>query len=430
MNGQPSGRPRSAGRRQIFTDSEIEEAKTNIQLAFSLAGLVAGSHLVCPSCGKTGPNRVKLYADGGWHCFSSNWCHSSGNRAVAVLTDSGWGFRDAVSALLGRRHSKPRNAPERPKPVDVAVSSFKAAVDTEVYEALWEMSDADAAAEYYGRWHVSSEAVAEARCAVVPDFADASAKLLSRFGRDRLVSCGLLSPGEPPRKDYWVVNQDYPVLEPHLSADGRIVGLQARPSYERARLVAAHKAYVRERNEAEASGREMRDPTYAEKYRPPFSSLRGGTADHLVGIGVPRLAALDHGSAVYLAEGAKDAMAGWTMGIDAYGVPGASVRIPRSVLAVLRRMDVRVAFDGDSGGDEGAERLLGQLAAAGIVPLRIEPAGVEPWIREKAPYAEEGRIPALMAAAEARRSLGLDCRRARPPDGMDLADVLADAVSR
>lgn len=383
---------------------------------------------MCPSCGKTGPNRVKLYADGGWHCFSSKWCHNSGGRAVAILTDNGWGFREAVSALLGRPHSKPRNAPKKPVAVDTAVSSFKAEVDSEVYEALWSLADQDAAAKYYSRWFISAEAVAEARCAVITDFPAASAEMLGRFGRDRMIASGVLSPGEPPRKDYWVINADYPVLEPHLSADGTIVGLQARPSPERSKLIAAHKAYVAERNEAEASGREIRKPTFAEKYRPTFSSLRGGTGAHLVGAGVPRLTALEPGSVVYLAEGVKDAMAGWTMGLDAYAVPGVSVRIPRAVLAILRRMDIRVAFDADDGGDEGAERMLGQLAAAGIVPSNVDDP--EEWIKEKAPMVDEDKIPALVNAAAARRALGLDCRRARPPAGMDLADILVDSCSK
>jgi acyl-CoA synthetase (AMP-forming)/AMP-acid ligase II len=68
--------------------------------------------------------------------------------------------------------------------------------------------------------------------------------LLERFGRQRLIACGVLTV-DKNGKDFFLFNDDYPVIEVHASPAGHVVGMQFRPSPKRMLKVKAHKEWKR-----------------------------------------------------------------------------------------------------------------------------------------------------------------------------------------
>jgi hypothetical protein len=423
-------------RESQFSAEEIAQARAEIKRAFELAGLVSPQgHAVCPKCGKTGRNKVKLYPQGGWHCFSGNWCHGTDNSAVDLLLEQGWNFTEAVAGLLGRPvPQRTRNTAPTPV-ISAEIDGFKAVCDTEVYDALRAFGDLEAAKKYFARWHISGDAVAELGSTMITNPGKVQAAMLAQFGRERLIASGVLSPGENDRPDYWTVGSEhYPVLEPHRDPHGRTVGLQARPSLKREARYKAHLTYAAAKKEAEARGESFRDPEWNERYVGKFSSLRGGqTGVHLIGGGLPRIAKLENGATVYVVEGLKDLLAMRTLGFEAYALPGVGVTPPAVALAQLGRMNLALAFDADEGGDTGTARLTSSLARAGIVSdelmaeWRSEYQGSDHQVITAGLGALGLEGEMLQAAAQtalSRLAAGLRCWRKRPPQGMDVADVL------
>jgi hypothetical protein len=425
----------------LFSAEEVSEARGEIKRAFELAGLVSqNGHPVCPVCGKTGASRVKLFPEGGWHCFSGSWCHGHNGGAVDLLVSRGWGFTEAVAALLGRpvpTRSGRRTGPTNPVTIVADIDGFKAVCDSDVYQALLDEGDLAAAQRYFARWHISDEAVAELGATFVTDPAGTQARMLERFGRDRLIAAGVISPGSD-RPDYWCVGSEhYPLLEPHRSPNGTTVGLQARPSAKREARYRAHLAYAAARRAAEAVGDTFREPAWNERYVGKFSSLRGGqTGVHLIGGGLPRLAELEDDTSVYIVEGLKDLLAMRTLGFEAYALPGVGVTPPPVALAELSRFTLSMAFDADDGGDTGIARLSQSLARAGIVTdelaaeWRSANADMSATDAVAAGLATLGLgddgLAAATATMAARSQRGLGCRRKRPPQGMDVTDVLVE----
>lgn len=354
---------KAGGRR--FTDADREEAKSRIAEAFALAGLVEGGNFICPACGKVHRSRGTMKVrPTGWYCYSAG----EGGDSISLLQDHlGLSFPEAVNTLLGRTANPAEGDPDRKPKRKVRLPKLdadrhKASVDPEVYAAVVALAGADgraAAAEYYGKWFIHPGAVQESGAVMVTDMPALQKELTSRFGIQRLRDCGLVTEDRKGR-DYWLLNDEYPVIEPHWTPKGNLVGMQFRPSYAQLERVRAHLRWV--------AAKEAGDTSVPEaKYVPKFLSLAGvNPEESLVGCGLHRLAQLPPGTTVVIVEGFKDLLAARTMGQEAYGMPGTSAKIPDRVLNLLRRFRVIVALDGDEAGRAGRDKIIEYLHEAGI----------------------------------------------------------------
>lgn len=355
-----------------ISEGDIEEARTRIREAFAHAGLVSGSSFICPACQKVHSKKGTLSVrnNGRWKCFASD----EGGDAISLMQDSfGYTFPQAVNALLGRDIGPGAKAP---KPVpknlpEVAEERPRSKVDPEVYQAVLEFSgDAgrEAAAEYYGAWHISRDAVLESRASVVLDPRAMEKALMERFGIDRLRACGLVVKTRKG-KDYFLVNKDYPVIEPHITPRGFVVGMQFRPSGEQLEKVEAHKRYVAAKEAGDSSIPKV-------DYVPKFMSLSGVDANEsLIGFGLQRLAAAPPHTIVRVVEGFKDYLAARTMGHEAFGIAGTSAVIAPQVLQILARHRLEVALDGDEAGVKARDA---RVEAFHSMKIRARPLDMPP----------------------------------------------------
>lgn len=352
-------------RRGRISDEDRELAKTKIAEAFALAGFVEGSDFVCPTCRKVHKSRGTMKVrPTGWYCYSAG----EGGDSISLLQEHlGMSFPEAVNTLLGRQANTDGGEPRKPKR-KIRLPSLEPAratsiVDPEVYLAALTFSGEEgrkAAAEYYGQWHIAPGPVRESGAVLVPNMPALHAAMVERFGMDRLKKCGLVTTTRKGR-DFWLLNDEYPVIEPHWTPSGKLVGMQFRPSYAQLEKVKAHARWAA----AKASGDTTSVPE--AKYVPKFLSLAGvNPEESLIGCGLYRLARLPEGSTVVIVEGFKDLLAARTMGQEAYGIPGTASALPDRVLALLRRHNVLVALDGDEAGRAAVEKLLERLHEAGI----------------------------------------------------------------
>jgi hypothetical protein len=347
-------------RARRVSDEDIEAARHQVDRAFALLGLVEGKTPRCPECGTAKKGKVALRQDKGyWKCFK---CDAWGSP-IKLLEAHGYTFLDAVSVLLGRPVSD-EVAVRAPKKLVLpeASNGFRQTLDPEVYQALVAHGSFVAAARYYARWHVAPSAVRATGAVRIEDIAGMQAALAEQFGRKRLVAAGVIKPAEETDHgiDFWMVNDQYPVIEPHKLADGTIVGMQMRPSEAQLARVDAHKR---------GDG----------KYVPKFLSLRGAGPDGLVGCGLDLLSdCVDE--PVYIVEGFKDLLAVVTMGGRAYAIPGAAAQIPPVALEILARNRPIVALDADDAGVAGAQRVAETLKASGVTQVAVKrdlPAGMD-----------------------------------------------------
>lgn len=427
-------RPSGVAEQERFSEDEIATARNSIARAFELGGFVnEQGQAICPQCGKTGSGRVKLFPDGGYKCFSAQGCVGRKGGAVDLLVEKAdYRFFDAVAALIGRPLRDGRAAPKRPTVALVeGEDGFRAECDPEVYEALMSHGNVVSAQRYYGRFHIDPEVVAQSGAVIIADCETAQRDLMTRFGAERLAASGLYRPAEADRREYWVVNENYPVIEPHYNLEGRVVGLQARPSLKREGRYRAHVAYSKAKKVAEAAGESFREPAANERYVPKFLSLRGGQAGvHLQGCGLERLLGFEVGEKVYIVEGFKDLLAMRTLGFAAYALPGTGVVPSAAVIDTLARFNLTMAFDADEGGDSGTQRLVDVLGRGGIFDeetaarLGTDEAAIIAHLATLGlDEAEQTRVARF---AKRRGELGLWLRRKRPPEGMDVTDVLVD----
>ena len=333
------------GRSGGFAAEEIAAARTQVGRAFALRGAVSpDGDPVCVSCGTARKGKVRLFPDGGWHCYK---CGSRGD-AIDLLRQAGWTFPAAVADLLGRPCRRPRDVVPA-KIVPGAAEAFRAVVDTEVYRYVLTSGSREAAQDFYAAFGVDPRAVAESGAVMITNHAALLRGLVGEFGIDRLVASGLAMPSDTGTR--LMVNRQYPVIEPHLDAAGTPTGLQFRAGPEQVERIAAHK-----RGEG--------------AYVPKFLSLRGAGSAHLLGCGLPRLNRLPSGAKVRICEGFKDLLAARTLGWEAYALPGAGTMPPEAALEVLRRHRLMVMFDGDEAGLAGAQRLTDQLRDAGCEVIK------------------------------------------------------------
>lgn len=348
-----------------LTDDDIAEARVKIREAFAHAGLISGTSYVCPTCQKVHKSKstLSIRNNGRWKCFSSG----DGGDAISLMQEqTGLTFPDAVKTLLGRptgQQAKP--VPKKLPPIQN--SRPRCQIDPDVYEAVLTFAGREgieAAVEYYGHWHIAAGAVRESGARVVLDSDGLQKTLVQQFGMDRLKKCGLVV--ETSRgKDYFLVNRDYPVIEPHISPLGRVHGMQFRPSVEQRRKVEAHARY--------AAAKERGEDVAEVKYVPKFLSLAGvDPEESLIGIGLERLWKLPEGTAVRIVEGFKDKLATRTLGHEAYGLPGTNAIIADRVVEVLTRFWVGVAMDGDSAGDAARQRVIEHLVERDVHCFEVE----------------------------------------------------------
>ena len=354
----------SAPARTRISEEDKEQAKRNISEAFAMAGLVSGGRYVCPACQKVHSKKGTLSVRdrGTWKCFSSD----EGGDSISLIQEAfGYSFPQAVNALLGRPIDGEGTPPPKPKvrdlpPVDETRPT--STIDPEVYGAVLQFAGnagREAAAEYYGYWHISPDAVYESGSAMVLDTRAMESALVERFGMKRLHDCGLVVKTQKG-KDYFLLNKDYPVIEPHITPQGYVVGMQFRPSVEQRKKVEAHKRW--------AAAKERGDTSVPEvKYVPKFMSLSGIDADaSLIGFGLRRLWQAPPNTIVRVVEGFKDYLAARTMGHEAFGIPGTSAVLSDNVVALLKRHRIAVALDGDSAGEKARENWVEQLRERGV----------------------------------------------------------------
>jgi hypothetical protein len=343
------------------TDDDIEAARHEVARAFALLGLVDGKSPRCPECGTAKKGKVTLRADKGyWKCFK---CDAWGST-IKLLEANGYSFLDAVCALLGRPvYGEVAKAAPKKLALPQEGSGFRQTLDVEVYAAIMARGSFTGAARYYARWHIAPKAVRAAGAVRIESPEQLQQELTATFGRARLVAAGVIKPAEETNNgaDVWLINSQYPVIEPHKLPDGTVVGMQMRPSEAQLAKVEAHKR---------GDG----------KYVPKFLSLRGAGPDGLVGCGLDLLEGAA-GEPVYIVEGFKDLLAVLTMGGRAYAIPGAAAQIPAVAMALLATMRPIVALDADEAGASGSERVAEALRQSGIDQVSVKrdlPPGMDP----------------------------------------------------
>jgi hypothetical protein len=173
-------------------------------------------------------------------------------------------------------------------------------------------------------------------------------------------------------KDFFLFNDDYPVLEPHTAPNGNILGMQFRPSFQRMLRVKEHKNWKAKWSGFKDSEGNTLEPGVAyslayaadpdkagEKipYLTPFLSLKGAGPDSLVGCGLHLISKLEKPETIYIVEGFKDMLSAYTMGAYAYAIPGVGVMPPEKVCKILSKHNIVIALDADKAGDEGSIKL-------------------------------------------------------------------------
>lgn len=389
MNEQQKSAP-DPGRRERarYTQESISEADRRIDRAFALLGLTSEGKLVCPIChtAKRGKVVMKTSTKTGrpyWRCHRCTDPGEGSDRrpwggsAIDLLrTYGGRDFPTAVGELLGDVEGGA--AAEKLDIVRIA-PSFRATVDVEIYDRIRDAGSYEKAAEYYGRWHISEDAVRKVGATLIEDPKALQQQLTAEYGPLRLAEAGVTTE-DREGGTVFLFSEDYNVVEPHTAPSGHVVGMQFRPSPRRLEAVYAHKRWKKrwsghvgddgvELEPAEAWRRAYaKDRSVGRRspYVTPFLSLRGGGPDHLVGGGLHLLYHLPAGSDIYVVEGIKDLMAALTLGVAAYAIPGVSAMPPAGAVDILRKHRLHVMLDGDDAGAAGRESLVRELAAAGV----------------------------------------------------------------
>ena len=381
-----SNEPRKAAPRPVagsgysgFSDEDKMIARRQLRLGFAAAELLVENRPICPACGESRRGKVKLKEEAAnpyWKCFR---CGEFADVFHAMEL-RGINFSEAMKILLGRGGNVDPSKLRALAAGVEATASFTAVVDVEIYDLIRDRGDLAAAQTYYARWHISAGAVAEAGSRVITDPRKLEAELREKFPRERLLDSGVLMI-DKNGKDLFLFSSEYPVIEPHLSPNGHVVGMQFRPGPRQLAKIQAHKAWKKRWNgHLDADGNPVEakvawntayvlDSEAAGEYAPyvaPFMSIRGAGPDSLVGCGIHRIASLPTGSKVYVVEGFKDMMASRTLGVEAYAIPGTGVMPSEKVCRLLARHEMLVMLDGDEAGAKGRASLLAHFATMNV----------------------------------------------------------------
>jgi hypothetical protein len=347
----------------------IDQADAMVIKAFAILGLIDNGNLVCPNCQTSKNKKVehKISAKGVnyWSCHK---CGSYGS-ATKLLRVNGIKLPKAVAMLLDENTTIISNT----KISDISVNRFKSTVDIEVYKFLLNMGSVKLSQDYYSTWHIMPDYVLESKSVGIEDFALMRSTLLKRFGKDRIIASGLLTI-DRNGNDYWLINKDYNIIEPHHDVLGNVVAMQFRPSGSQLLKVQAHKRFKSKWSGIkDAVSGELLDPSEAYlkakergevvgdevAYVPPFMSIKGASNDSLVGCGLFRIAQLDKPTDIYVVEGFKDLLAARTLGVEAYAIPGIGAMPNPAICDFFKEKghNLIVMLDGDEAGALGRETL-------------------------------------------------------------------------
>lgn len=343
-------RPSSSGASRAIPEAAKERFAKNLaatknetatRMALAIAGLISDDLVVCPQCRKPAPKgKFKIHPDGGWKHFGSEGCHGD---AVSVLQSVGITTGDAVRVLTGQEPRAEITIPENVAELASQFVGVKSRISLDVYNGVLHYGRATggvaAAQEFYSQWHISPEAVERWGAVYIKDTKHFAAAILDRFGADKLIECGLFV--QTSRGPYCLISDAFPIVEPHRHpATGDVLYMQLRGS------PAQHQKYLKHKADPE---------NVPYKGHEKFISLKGAPRAAQVGCGLHLIEALPHGSTVHMVEGFKDGLAGETLGLNAYGIPGVDFRPPEKICQLLARHLVYVALDGDEAGKVGRD---------------------------------------------------------------------------
>lgn len=335
---------RGAARREMSPQAkaawEQKVAATKVatatQQALAIAGLVGDGGVVCPECRRAAPRgKFKIHPDGGWKHFSSEGC--SGD-AIGILKGHGLSFGDAVRALNGLPTRADVVVPENLDAVSEMFVGQRSKVNVEVFNGVLtygrKTGGVEAAQEFYGKWHISPEAVERSGAVYITNPKHFAAAIQERFGLEVLLECGLFVMTK--RGPMCLISESFPLVEPHRHpATGDVLYMQLRGSEQQQ---ARHLEHKRDPKNVPYRGHEK------------FISLRGAPRAAQVGCNLHLIEELPAGSDVYIVEGFKDGLAGMSLGLPTYGIPGVDFRPPEKICQLLSQHKVFVALDGDQAG--------------------------------------------------------------------------------
>lgn len=337
--------PPSSSRRK-FTSTQMLAALGALELLFE------DSLIGCPRCRNASdgpytpkPGRVRVFEDGGLKCRK---CGFWAGSPYWLLTSEGVSASQAHSILEDTARyvgSFQVNSVARPDTVS----------DPDVYEALVSYASISEAVRFYARFGISERVVRNSGAAMLTERPEVvQQRLVDEFSEDRVRRSGLIS-----SRDTLLCNRQYPVIEPHHSPTGRVVGLQFRASPATERRIRAHK--------------EGKSP-YVAKFLSPVGPPEGSRP----GFGLHLVADLPAGTRVAITEGFKDMLASATFGVPAIGLPGAGCDVTPEALELLRNKVAVVCFDSDAAGAAGADQVVATLVKAGVETQRcLLPEGAD-----------------------------------------------------
>lgn len=353
-------------------DKSKNEAKHKLPESFSLAGLVYEGNPVCPECGTGKKGKVVFRVSQKtnipyWKCYK---CGSRGDAIGILQQKRGLTFIQAVNELTGKTKTLQPLAPSLQINTQL-VNTGSSVIDVEVYNKIRSFGSVEKAVQYYGTWHIDPEVTRRSGTVYLENCEEIHSQLLNEYGRERLLDCGVMVV-DKTGKDFFLFNDDYPVLEPHTAPNGNILGMQFRPSFQRMVKVKEHKNWKAKWSGYTDSDGNLIEPGTAYSlaygknpeqagdkvpYVTPFLSLKGAGPDSLVGCGLHLISKLEKPETIYIVEGFKDMLAAYTMGAYAYAIPGVGVMPPEKVCKILKNHNVVIALDADKAGDEGSIKL-------------------------------------------------------------------------
>jgi 5S rRNA maturation endonuclease (ribonuclease M5) len=367
-----------------YSDEDKNKARKKLRLGFQVANLIVDGKAICPLCGENRKGKFILKEENVnpyWKCYH---CSNYGD-VFKAMEAMGIKFSDAIAILIGKS-SEFDIASLEIKIANIEIKeSFTAKVDFEIYDYILEKADLVKAQEYYGQWHISPDVVEKQKARYILDAKKLENELLVKFGRERLLEAGVLMV-DKNSKDLFLFSSNYPVIEPHLSPSGHVVGMQFRPSFKYLIKVSNHKKFKKlwggqfdaQGNKIEA--KEAWKKAYLENpelageyipYIPPFMSIRGAGPDSLVGCGLSEIKRLTEGGKIYIVEGFKDLLASNTMKTNAYAIPGTGVMPSKKVCSLLKNYKVIIMLDGDEAGSKGRTNLKSHLIENGVDVKRL-----------------------------------------------------------
>lgn len=358
---------------QVKTTNNIfEEARELLVETFQKLGLVTPSgNPICPACAASKKGQVALKKTD--EKFSPTWkCYRCGERGSSIdavlikLSLDNTQARLAARIILGKA-PLPKNI-EKSTAV-LSLDTRKSTADPEVYKELMQTGSTAGAIEFWGKWHISPEAVLESASVLLDDPKGSANYLMRRFGLSRLQKSGLVG----GKTGDWFLfgngsdNFSYSIIEPQTNSEGDILNMQFRATGKTAELAQLHKNWV-------SAGKDGgNDDQEKPPYVPRFVSLAGMEKSSQVGYGLFRLSQIEP-SKVYILEGFKDLLAARTMGYEAYSIAGVSHMPTQLAINILSKHNLVLVLDGDSAGELGRESITKLFESVGlkskIQPLR------------------------------------------------------------